>query len=99
MTWDSHVTAATRLATAGGIRYAHRRFGAETGTPLVLLQHFRGGMGHWDPLVTDGLAAGRPVILFDNAGVAASSGQTPATIEEMADDAAGFIGALGPAAG
>jgi pimeloyl-ACP methyl ester carboxylesterase len=92
---DSHVTAPTRFAEAGGIRYAYRRFGAQAGTPLVFLQHFRGGMDNWDPLVTDGLAANRPVILFDNAGVAGSSGQTPDTIDALGDDAAAFITALG----
>jgi pimeloyl-ACP methyl ester carboxylesterase len=51
-------------------------------------------MDHWDPAVTDGLAAGRTVILFDIAGIAGSSGETPSTIEEMADQAADFIGAL-----
>ncbi|SFG45157.1 metallophosphoesterase family protein [Streptomyces mirabilis] len=70
------MTAPTRFVTANGIRYACRRFGAETGTPLVFLQHFRGGMDHWDPAVMDGLAANRPVMLFDNTGVASSSGQT-----------------------
>jgi hypothetical protein len=34
------------------------------------MQHFCGGMVHWDPAVTDGFAGSRPVILFDNAGVA-----------------------------
>jgi pimeloyl-ACP methyl ester carboxylesterase len=95
MTGNDHVSAPTRYAEAGGIRYAYRRFGASTGTPLLFLQHFRGGMDHWDPAVTDGLAVNRPVILFDNAGVAASSGQTPATMGGLADHAAAFIGALG----
>jgi pimeloyl-ACP methyl ester carboxylesterase len=62
---------------------------------LLFLQHFRGGMDHWDPAVTDGFAATRPVVLFDNAGVAGSSGETPNTVEAMADHAADFIGALG----
>src|SRR5580704_10566687 len=35
MAKDTHVTAPTRFVEAGGIRYAYRRFGAETGTPLV----------------------------------------------------------------
>src|SRR5260370_34243689 len=87
----SHATAPTRFVTANGVRYAYRRFGAETGTPVVFLQHFRGGMDHWDPAVTDGLAANRPVILFNNTGVASSSGQTPDTVEAQADDAAAFI--------
>ncbi|WP_210585402.1 alpha/beta fold hydrolase [Streptomyces sp. GESEQ-35] len=91
----SHVTAPTQFVTANGIRYAYRRFGTETGTPLVFLQHFRGGMDHWDPAVTDGLAANRPVILFNNTGVASSSGQTPDTVEAQGDDAAAFIHALG----
>jgi pimeloyl-ACP methyl ester carboxylesterase len=61
MAKDTHITAPTRFVEAGGIRYAYRRFGAETGTPLVFLQHFRGGLDNWDPLVTDLLAQGRPV--------------------------------------
>jgi pimeloyl-ACP methyl ester carboxylesterase len=52
-------------------------------------------MDNWDPAVTDGFAGGRPVILFNNTGVSSSSGETPNTIEEMADDAAYFVGALG----
>ena len=44
--------------------------------PLLFMQHFRGGMDHWDPAVTDGFARQRPIILFDNAGVAGSSGTT-----------------------
>ena len=91
----SHLTAPSQFVTANGIRYAYRRFGAESGTPLIFLQHFRGCMDHWDPAVTDGLAANRPVILFNNTGVASSSGETPDTVEAQADDAATFVGALG----
>jgi hypothetical protein len=32
---------------------------------LVFNMHFTGTMDHWDPLVTDGLAATREVILFN----------------------------------
>ena len=91
----SHATAPTRFVTANRVRYAYRRFGAETGTPLILLQHFRGGMDHWDPAVTDGLAGNRPVILFNNTGVASSSGETPNKVEAQADDAFSFVRALG----
>ena len=82
----SHLTAPTQFVSVNGIRYAYRRFGAESGTPLIFLQHFRGGMDHWDPAVTDGLAANRPVILFNNTGVASSSGETQNTVEAQADD-------------
>ncbi|MBX7551607.1 alpha/beta hydrolase [Streptomyces sp. tea 10] len=57
--------------------------------------HFRGGMDHWDPAVTDGLAANREVILFDYAGVAGSSGEVPETFEAFGDDSAAVIRALG----
>jgi pimeloyl-ACP methyl ester carboxylesterase len=56
--------------------------------------HFRGTMDHWDPAVTDGLAKDREVILFDNAGIGASSGTTPNTVPAMAADAIAFIKAL-----
>ena len=73
----THVTAPTLFAEAKGIRYAYRRFGQETRVPLLFMQHFRGGLDHWDPAITDGFGGDRPVILFDNAGVASSSGETP----------------------
>lgn len=94
---DSHLTAATRFVAVDGDTYAYRRWGNATGgqPPLFLLQHFRGGMDHWDPLMTDGLAAGREVILYNGRGVASSSGQPRTRIEHMADDAAAVIRALG----
>jgi len=70
------------------VRYAYRRFGPEEGTPLVFLSHFRAGLDNWDPAVTDGLANGRPVILFNNAGVASSSGEPADTIDASADHVA-----------
>ena len=95
MSSNSHITAPTQFVEANGVRYAYRRFGVESGTPLVFLQHFRGGMDNWDPLVTDGLAAGRPVILFNYAGVASSTGENPTTVDGMADHVAVFVKALG----
>jgi hypothetical protein len=62
---------------AAGVRFAYRRFGKAGGVPLVSNQHFTGAMDHWDPLVTDGLAATREVILFNNAGISNSSGEAP----------------------
>jgi hypothetical protein len=66
----THMTAPTQFLEVKGIRFAYRRFGKETGVPLVFMQHFRGGLDHWDPAITDGLGRDRPVVLFDNAGVA-----------------------------
>src|SRR5258708_38386484 len=84
MTYE-HITAPTQFVEANGIRFAHRRFGQEGGTPLLFMQHCRGGMDDWEPGVTDGLAKNRPGILFDNGGVASSSGGTPDTIQETAE--------------
>ncbi|MFF4896018.1 alpha/beta fold hydrolase [Streptomyces sp. NPDC001068] len=95
MTTHTHATAPTRYLEADGVRYAYRRFGAETGVPLLMLPHFRAGMDHWDPLVTDGLAANRPVVLFDNAGVGASGGDTATSAEGFAENTARFLAALG----
>ncbi len=63
--------------------------------PLIFNQHFTGTMDHWDPAVIDGLAKGREVILFNNAGVSSSSGEVPTTFEEMGANAIAFIKALG----
>lgn len=95
MTTHTHLTAPTQFLEANGVRFAYRRFGTETGTPLVFLQHFRGGMDNWDPLVTDGLAQGRPVVLVNYAGVASSGGEPAVTLDGMADGIADFVGALG----
>ena len=93
----SHLTAPTQFAEVNGDKFAYRRWGnAGAGQPpLFFFQHFRGGMDHWDPLMTDGLAAGREVILYNGRGVASSSGKPRTRIEDMADDAAAVIRALG----
>ena len=88
-------TAPTRYIEGGGTRFAYRRLGSSTGTPLVLLQHFSGNIDAWDPAVVNALAADRPVIAFDNAGVGRSSGRTPDNIAGMARDAVTFINLLG----
>src|SRR5258707_8055688 len=95
MTQHSHQTAPTQFVDAAGIRFAYRRFGKPGGVPLVFNMHFTGTMDHWDPLVTDGLAATREVILFDNAGISRTNGKVPTSVEEMAANAAAFIKALG----
>ncbi len=94
---DTHITALTRFIDVDGDKFAYRRWGNTTTDqpPLFFLQHFRGGMDHWDPLMTDGLAAGREVILFNGRGVASSSGVPRTRIEDMADDASAAIRALG----
>ena len=77
------------------MQFAYRQLGPSTGVPVVFLTHLAAVLDNWDPRVVDGIAAKHRVITFDNRGVGASSGSTPATIEEMARDAVTFIRALG----
>jgi len=91
----THQTAPTQFVDANGIRFAYRRFGKPGGVPLVCNQHYTGTMDYWDPAVTDGLARDREVILFNNAGVSSSSGEVPATFEQMGANAIAFSLALG----
>lgn len=92
---DTFVTVPTQFVETNGTTYAYRRYGAASAVPLVLLQHFRGTMDHWDPALVDNLAKERTVVLFDNKGVSRTSGITPDSFTAMADDAAEFIRALG----
>jgi pimeloyl-ACP methyl ester carboxylesterase len=85
----------TRTIDAGGVTFAYRQLGPDTGVPLIFLTHLAAVLDNWDPRVVDGIAAEHRVIAFDNRGVGASSGSTPRTIEEMASDAVTFIRALG----
>jgi pimeloyl-ACP methyl ester carboxylesterase len=94
MTQHNHQTAPTQFVEVNGVRFAYRRFGNAAGVPLVFNQHFTGTMDHWDPLVSDGLAKDREVILFNNAGVSSSSGEVPTRIEKMGAHAVAFIKAL-----
>jgi pimeloyl-ACP methyl ester carboxylesterase len=83
------------LEVKTGGRYAYRRFGSGPGLPLLLLQHFTGTLDNWDPALTDVLAAGRELILFDNAGVGRSSGAVPTTVGGMAKHVFAFLDGLG----
>jgi len=91
----SNTTASTQLLQANGHSYGFRRFGSGSGLPLLFLQHFTGTLDNWDPAVTDPLASGREVILFDNAGVGRSTGEVPTTVAGMAHHAGAFLEALG----
>src|SRR5262249_11441856 len=94
----SNTTAPTQFLRVKGDTYAYRRFGSGPGLPLLCLQHFTGTLDNWHPAVTDPLASGREVVLFDNAGVGRSTGSVPTTIEGMAGHATAFLEGLGVSA-
>ena len=93
-TTTSNTTAPTQYVTVGDNRYAYRQFGSGPAVPLLFLQHFTGTLDNWDPAVTDLFALGRPVILFESAGIGRSSGKVPTTVAGMADHAMKFLDAL-----
>jgi len=93
----SNTTAPTQFVETSNETYAYRRFGSGTEHPLVCLQHFTGTLDNWDPAVTDALALGREVILFESAGLGRSTGKVPDTIAGMAKHAFAFLDGLGVA--
>jgi pimeloyl-ACP methyl ester carboxylesterase len=95
MTNYSHETAPTQFVETQGIRYAYRHFGKPGTVPLLFLEYFNSNMDGWDPAVTNGLATDHEVILFDNAGVAASGGETANTVMETTPHCVAFCRALG----
>jgi pimeloyl-ACP methyl ester carboxylesterase len=82
------------VVASDGVKYAYRKLGVPGSRPLVFLQHFTGTMDSWDPAVVNALARHRSVVIFDNAGVGASSGRTPDNVAQMTVDAEAFIAAL-----
>jgi pimeloyl-ACP methyl ester carboxylesterase len=95
MSKASNTTAPTKFIDTKLERYAYRRFGSGAGLPLLCLQHFTGTLDNWDPAVTDPLALGREVILFENAGLGRSTGEVPENMSGMAAHALAFVDALG----
>jgi pimeloyl-ACP methyl ester carboxylesterase len=91
----SNTTAPTQFLKSNNETYAYRRFGSGSGLPLLFLQHFTGTLDNWDPAVTDALASGREVILFESAGLGRSTGKVPDTIAGMARHALAFVEGLG----
>ena len=85
----------TRTIAVGGVPFAYRELGPDSGVPVIFLHHLMAVLDDWDPRVIDGIAAQRRVIAFDNRGVGASGGSVPHSIEAMGRDAIAFIHALG----
>ncbi|GAA3156323.1 alpha/beta hydrolase [Planomonospora alba] len=97
----------TLRASANGIEIAYDTFGSPGNRPLLLIMGLASQMIHWDEEFCELLAdRGHHVIRFDNrdvgesthlheAGMPAFDGRAPYLVEDMADDAAGLLDALG----
>ncbi|GGA96170.1 alpha/beta fold hydrolase [Mucilaginibacter rubeus] len=91
----NYVSVPTKYIEIDGIRYAYRSLGKPAEVPIVCLQHFTGTLENWDPIIIDGLAKERQVILIDNTGVGNSGGKTPDNVLDMSKDAIKVINGLG----
>jgi len=91
----NYADALTQYVEVEGIRYAYRSLGKQSETPIVCLQHFTGTLDNWDPIIINGLARERKVIMIDNTGIGNSEGVTPDNVLDMARDAIKIVSALG----
>src|SRR6204780_2137999 len=93
----TQLTAENLSVEIDGATLVYRRFGKQKpgAAPLVCLQHFRGNLDFWDPILVDRIAQDREVILLANRGVGASTGVVPNNVTDMARDVILFVGALG----
>lgn len=92
---QTYRTTPSRSVDAGGATYAFRELGPTGGVPVVFLNHLGATLDNWDPRVVDGFAEHHHVIAIDYRGVGSSTGRSRTSVEDMADDAAAAIRALG----
>ena len=87
--------AEVKYAQVGDINMAY--FTRGQGEPLVMINGYMSSMSIWDPALLDILDDNNTLVLFDNRGVGLStdSPEDHTSMEQMADDTAGLITALG----
>ncbi|MDR7144973.1 alpha/beta fold hydrolase [Rhizobium sp. BE258] len=86
-------SARTQYVQGALANYGYREIGETTGTPIILLQRYRGTIDDWDPALIEELSKDRRVIVFDNVGIGSSDGVAPDTIAAMAEGVADFVSA------
>lgn len=74
----------TEFADVSGRKIAYRSIGK--GTPIILVNRFRGTLDTWDPLFLDKLAENYKVITFDYTGIGYSTGTLPTDLKDVAKD-------------
>ena len=88
--------APTQFTSSSDTRYAYRAIGEATSAPpLLMITRYRANMDDWDPAFLDALAQDRRILVFNQSGVSSSSGEVKDTIQNMAQDLANFVKALG----
>lgn len=85
-------TSQTQFIEKDGRKIAYRSIG--NGTPIILINRFRGTLDTWDPLFLDALAENHNVITFDYTGIGSSTGVLPTDIPTVAKDVKDLSDAL-----
>ena len=87
--------AEVKYAQVGDIKMAY--FTRGQGEPLFMINGYMSSMSVWDPALLDILDDSNTLVLFDNRGVGLTtdSAEDRTSMEQMADDTAGLITALG----
>ena len=85
---QSHVQT---LTTPKGQSFAYRALGAPSSVPIVALVHLAANLDNWDPQLLDLLAAGRPIIAVDYAGVGKSTGTAGTTVKIWLKELLNFL--------
>ena len=80
----SALNSTTEFADVPGRKIAYRSIGQ--GSPIILVNRFRGTLDTWDPLFLDQLAENYRVITFDYSGIGYSTGTLPTDLKEVAKD-------------
>lgn len=84
----------SKEVVVGDIKMSYKVFGA--GYPIILIMGYSGTQDMWDTEFIDLLKENYKVITFDNRGMGeTTAGSKSFTIEQMADDTAGLLDALG----
>lgn len=95
-TWGSGVRLEPRVVPVDGVRTAYAVLGADSPTPLLLLNGTGSPMSQWDPALLQALSRDRRVIVYDYPGLGASAPLTGRlTFDALAAHARGLMAALG----
>ncbi|GID06860.1 alpha/beta fold hydrolase [Pseudomonas sp. 008] len=92
---QSFQNAPNKAKKVGGIAFAYRELGIDSGTPVFLLNHWGAVLDNFDPRIVDGLARNHRVIAIDYQGIGLSGGTAPVTVAVMAEDTIALIRAMG----
>ncbi|KAF2105134.1 alpha/beta-hydrolase [Rhizodiscina lignyota] len=88
MSAHTYETAPISRVTVNGVTHAYRLFGkwSKELPPLLMINHFRSNMDHWDPLMINPLATSRQILQIDPPGTGhTKSGTVLTTFQDMAD--------------